>query len=420
MDMNHLLVSMLLILTAAWGLGYIFSRLGLPLMLGELVAGLILGPPLLGWVTASPSLTLLADFGIFFAMFYAGIEMDPRETLEHFWPSLATAAGGAVLPFILGYFTALWFGGTTFQSLFMGLGISVTAVAVQSVILKSMRINRTPLGHIIIGAAIVNDILALISLSVLLTLAKTGELDAVGLIWLLGKTIGFFALTISFGEFVMPRLARRLTDEEAKGFTFAMTVALAMAYLAELAGLHLIIGAFLAGQFVRREIMDEKIYDAIADRFYAIAYGFLMPIFFASLSFHLVFRWSWNFLLLTAVLTIVAILGKVLGAGLAIRLFGHTSGEALVVGLGMNGRGAVELVIAAVVLTLSDELTAAGALATPLLTQEQFSALILMAFITTLMTPLTMKWAVLRTCLGSEQTHFCRLWEEGRVIESRD
>ena len=416
MDMQHLMVSMLLILTVAWGLGYIFSRFGLPLILGELLAGLILGPPVLGWVTASPALTLMADFGIFFAMFYAGIEMDPRETLEHFWPSLATALGGAVLPFVLGYFTARWFGGTTMQSLFMALGISVTAVAVQSVILKSMRINRTPLGHVIIGAAIVNDILALVGLSLLLTLAKSGRLDAASLLWLLGKTIGFFALTIAFGELVMPRLARRLTDDEAKGFTFALTMAFALAYLAEVAGLHLIIGAFLAGQFVRREIMDEKIYDAIADRFYAIAYGFLVPIFFASLSFHLVFTWSWHFVLLTVVLTVVAILGKVIGAGLAIRLLGRTTGEALVVGVGMNGRGAVELVIASVVLTLSDELAAAGVLTLPLLTQEQFSVLVLMAFITTFMTPLALKWAVMRTCLSHEQTQFCRVWDEGQSV----
>jgi len=409
---SQFITSLLLILTAAWGLGYVFSRMGLPLMLGELLAGLILGPPLLVWVTPTPGLELMAEFGIFFAMFYAGMEMDPKELVEHIRPSLAVALGGFILPFFLGFLTVRLFGGTVFQSLFVGMGIAVTAVAVQSVILKSMRINRTKIGHIIIGAAIANDVLALIGLSILLGLARTGTVAAADLLLIFLKNAAFFGFTIAIGQFVMPRLTKELTDESAKGFTFAMTAALTLAYLAELAGLHLIMGAFLAGQFVRREIMDEKVYEAIADRFYGIAYGFLVPIFFASLAFHLHIIWTWNFVFFTLVLTAMAIIGKVLGAGLAVKFFGRTNREAAVVGFGMNGRGAVELVIATVVLQASHELTSAGVISQPLLTQDQFSALILMAFVTTLMAPLTLKWAVLQACRPDEEAEFCRLIEE--------
>lgn len=404
-----LIVNILLILALAWILGLFFSRFGLPLMLGELLAGLILGPPLLGWVTASPALELMADFGIFFVMFHTGIEMDPRETLEHFWPSLAAAMGGFVLPFALGFLVNRLFGGSIFQSLFVGIGMSITAVAVQSVVLKSMRINRSQPGHIIIGAAIIEEIMSLISLSILLGVARSGSVEVGEVILLLVKTTAFFGVTIIFGEFIMPRLTRKLTDEEGKGFTFAMTVSLALAYMAELAGLHLIIGAFLAGQFVRREIMDERIYEAIADRFYGISYGLLMPIFFASLSFHLHFDWSWFFVAFTLMLTLAAIVGKVFGAGFSVRAYGLDKREALVVGIGMNGRGAVELVIASVVLTASRKLMETGILTEPLLTNEQFSALILMAFLTTIFSPLALKWAVRRTCLPSEWTKFCRL-----------
>ncbi len=407
-----LIVSLLLILTAAWGLGYLFSRVGLPLMLGELLAGLILGPPLLGWVALSPPLELMAEFGIFFAMFYAGMEMDPREVLEHLWPSVVTAIGGFVLPFILGLLTALAFGSTFFQALVLALGISITAMAVQSVILQSMSINRSKVGHVMIGAAILQDIAALIGLSVLLGAARSGTVEFMNIFILLLKVTAFFGATVVVGEFVMPRLTRRLTDQAAKGFTFAMMVALAMAYLAELAGLHLIIGAFLAGQFVRREIMNDKVYEAIADRFYGISYGFLVPIFFASLAFHLHFEWTWSFAAFTGVLTLAAVVGKVVGGGLAVRLFGYTTREAAVVGLGMNGRGAVELVVATVVMEVSRELSAAGVITDPLLTQEQFSALVLMAFITTLMAPVTLKWAVRRSCLPGEGEEFCRLLEE--------
>jgi Kef-type K+ transport system membrane component KefB len=407
-----LIINLLLILVAAWVLGSFFSRFGLPVMLGEMLAGVVLGPPLLGIVTASPAIELIAEMGIFFVMFYTGVEMDPKELLEHIRPSLAVALGGFVLPFFLGYVTARAFGGTTYQSLVVGLGISITAIAVNSVILHSMRINKTTLGHIIIGAAIADDILALVALSVVMGLAKTGTVDVAGIAWVVFKVVAFFAATILLGQFVLPRFTRRLHDREGKAFTFAMVSALAMAYLAEQAGLHLIIGAFLAGQFVRKEIMDEKIYEAISDRFFGLSYGFLVPIFFASLSFHLHFTWQWGFVIFASVLTLVAVIGKLAGSAMGLLFFRRNPWESAIVGFGLNGRGAVELVIASVVLKLSGELMSSGALTEPLLTQDQFSALIIMAFVTTLAAPITLRWSVVRACRPDEKAAFCRLWDD--------
>jgi Kef-type K+ transport system membrane component KefB len=353
---TKLLISLLLILVVAWFLGSLFHRCGLPFVLGQLLAGVILGPPLLGLVGPSPAIELLAELGIFFVMFHTGMEMDSRELVENIWPSLAVAAGGFVLPFALGYFTTRIFGGTVIQSLFVGMGISITAIAVQSIILHSMKISRTYLGHIIIGAAIADDIFSLIGLSVLLGLAKTGTINVMNIMVLFFKVGAFFGITILLGHFIIPRFTKNLHDREAKGFTFAITTALAMAYLAELAGLHLIIGAFLAGQFVRKEIKDKKIYDAINDRFYGISYGFLVPIFFASLSFHLHFQWSWSFILFVLAVTLVAIIGKLIGSGLGLAIFKRSFWESTIVGFGMNGRGAVEVVVASIVIKLSNDL----------------------------------------------------------------
>lgn len=411
---TQLILTILLILVVAWFLGWIFTRFGLPVMLGELLAGLILGPPLLGIVSASPPIELMADLGIFFVMFYTGMEMDPRDLLKHIWPSMTVALGGFVLPFILGYFTARLFGGTVFQSLFIGMGISITAIAVNSVILHSMAISKTELGHIIIGAAIADDILSLIALSVLLALAKTGTVEILSLSKIVLKVVAFFGLTILIGHFVVPRFARRLHDRDAKAFTFAVISALIMGYLSELAGLHLVIGAFLAGQFVREEIMDERIYNAISDRFFGLSYGFLLPVFFASLSFHLHLPDDWTSIAFMLILTAMAVLGKLLGCGLGLAVFGHNRWESAIVGFGMNSRGAVELVVASVVIRLSNDLVAGGTISEPLLTEGQFAALIFMAFITTLMAPLTLRWAVLRTCLPDERATFCRLWDEQR------
>jgi Kef-type K+ transport system membrane component KefB len=409
---HQLIINLLLILVVAWILGGFFARFGLPVMLGELLAGIILGPPLLGIVTSSPSLELIAELGIFFVMFYTGVELDPKELVQHIWPSLAAAFGGFVLPFLLGYFTTRLFGATLFQSLVVGLGVSITAIAVQSVILHSLRIHRTDLGHIIIGAAIADDIFALVGLSVLVGLARSGSVEFGAIVFVLLKVVGFFGITILLGHFVLPRFTHMLHDREGKAFTFAMASALLMAYLADLAGLHIIIGAFLAGQFVRKEIMDEKIFYAINDRFFGLSYGFLVPIFFASLSFHLHFSWSAHFIIFATVLTLVAIVGKLVGSGAGLYIFRKSIWESTVVGFGLNGRGAVELVIASVIIKLSNNLMAEGVLSEPLLTQAQFSALILMAFVTTLLAPLTLKWAAMRACDTSEKAAFCSKWDE--------
>jgi Kef-type K+ transport system membrane component KefB len=407
-----LILSLLLILSLAWILGTIFQRFGLPLMLGELLAGVILGPPLLGIIAISPSLEMLAELGIFFVMFHTGVEMDPKELLEHIWPSMAVAIGGFVLPFILGFLITKIFGGTTLQSLFVGMGVSITAIAVQAVILQSMRINQSELGHIIMGAAIADDIFALIALSTLLGFAKTGSIQFLEMAWVLLKVLGFFGLTIIVGQFILPRFTRRLTDQRAKAFTFAITTALLMAYFAELVGLHLIIGAFLAGQFVRKEIMDESIYESINNQFFGISYGFLVPIFFASLSFHLHFTLNWSFALFSFVLISGAVMGKLIGCGLGAAAFKFNAWESAIIGFGMNGRGAVELVVATVVLGLSQDLMESQVITEPLLTSDQFSGLVLMAFVTTIMAPISLKLAVTKTCQSSEKAAFCELWDE--------
>lgn len=406
------IVNLLLILCGAWFLGFIFTKLGLPVMLGELMAGLILGPALLDVVQMTEQLELLAELGIFFVMFYAGMEMNPKELLEHIKPSMAAALGGFVLPFILGFFCTRLFGGTLYQSLFVGMGLSVTAIAVQAVILQSMHIHKTEVGHVIMGAAIADDIFSLVTLSVLLGLAESGSVSAGGLVILLGKVVLFFGFTVLVGEFLVPFLTKRLKDDGGKAFTFALIVALIMAFLAEKAGLHMIIGAFLGGQFVRREIMDEKIYDLISDRFSSISYGFLTPIFFATLGFHLHFEWSASFVLFALAITLVAIVGKLVGCGLGARMAGMNSSEATIIGIGMNGRGAVELVVASVVIKLGNQLLADGVISEPLLTTNQFSALVFMAFVTTVMTPLLLKWSVVRSCSSEQGASFCVLWRK--------
>ena len=137
-----------------------------------------------------------------------------------------------------------------------------------------------------------------------------------------------------------------------------------------------------------------------------------MPIFFASLSFHLHFDWNLSFITFAAVLTLAAIIGKVVGCGAGYVLLKGNYREALIIGFGMNGRGAVEIVVASVVLKLSTELMSTNVISEPLLTNNQFSALILMAFITTMIAPATLKWSVMRTCRSDPESSVCALWDK--------
>jgi Kef-type K+ transport system membrane component KefB len=402
-------INIILILAAAWILGGAFARVRLPRLLGELLAGLLIGPTLLGLVGPGEAITVLADLGIFFLMFYSGMELDPRELLEHFGLAVLVALGGFVLPFAAGYGAAVLFGATTFQALFIAMGLSITAIAVQARILQDMEIHKSKVGHIIIGAAIADDIFALIAFSILTGLARTGRVEAGLVLVLFAKVAAFFGITIVVGQFVMPRITRRLTDTAARGFTFALLAALVMGYLAELAGLHLIIGAFLAGQFVRREVVSPELYEKLNDRFHSLIYGFLGPVFFVSLSFHVSLRLSasqWAFL---GVLVAVAILGKIIGCGVPAVAAGRGWRESLVIGLGMNGRGAVELIVANSVLMLSATLLREGVISQPLLTESQFTVLILMAFVTTLIAPISLRATVPSVCSKSDRD-FCALW----------
>ena len=400
---EHFIINLLLILSSAWAFGALLNRLGLPSVLGGLVVGFILGPPLMNILTPSPHLDFLAELGVFFIMYYIGLEMDPKELLDHLLPSVLVAIGGFIFSFTLGFFAAKLMGATVFQSLFIGLILSVTAIAVQAAILQNMQIHKTVVGHVIIGAALFDDIISLICLSVLLSLAKGGEVHLAGIIIILMKVSAFFIFSIMIGHFVIPLITKRLDDFEGKGFTFAIISALVMAYIAEQAGLHLIIGAFLAGQFVRKEIIDEKILKVIKERFYGLSFGFLLPIFFTTLAFHVKLEWNFQFLMFTLTLIAVAFIGKFVGCGLGAKMSGLGKFESLIIGIGMNGRGAVELVVIGIVIKLSGDLLAEGQILQPLLSEGQVSSLILMVFITTLISPILLKWLLLKSPYHNEQ-----------------
>lgn len=367
-----------LLLACVWIVGRIFRRLNWPPLFGEILAGIIVGPLILGFVEDTEAIRVLAELGIFFLMLHAGLETSPKELFKASKHAVVVAAGGVIVPFLTGWGVSRLFGYSLEESLFIGMGLSITAIAVSAKLFKDYGINKTKVANITMGAAIIDDILGLILFSIVLNFGETGVIDKQEVVLLTGKIVAFFLIVLFVGKKYFKQLNRILYAGN-KGFTFTIIIALLFGVFAELIGLHLIIGAFLAGLFIREEVMDHNLYQKIEDRVYGLAYSFLGPIFFATLAFHLDFTALKTATVFTIVIVLVAIAGKVLGAGICAFGCKLKKVESLGIGLAMNSRGAVELIIASIGLQKG------------IIGQEVFSILVVMAFATTIVSIIGLK-----------------------------
>jgi Kef-type K+ transport system membrane component KefB len=257
-------------------------------------------------------------------------------------------------------------------------------------VLRDVGLLETRLGNVVVSAAVVDDVLSLVLLAVLTAVVRTGSLpDLAAIGWLLGKVALFFALTIPVGRWLLPAIGSRVVPARAAEveFSFLMIVALAFAVLAEQLGMHFIIGAFLAGLFFGRRTLTADDYEDVKRKTATITDGFLAPIFFASIGLHLDPASLGRVPGFVLLLVVVATLGKVVGAGGAARASGLGYRESLGVGTAMNARGAVELIVADVALR-------AGLFSRPdpppPVVQSLYSAVVVMAVLTTVLTPIVM------------------------------
>jgi Kef-type K+ transport system membrane component KefB len=245
-------------------------------------------------------------------------------------------------------------------------------------------------GQIIVSAAVFDDILSLILLAWLTGLMEAGPTGGFALGPLVLNVLAFFVITITVGVFVFPlggRFMRSVKQKELE-FSALLVAALAFSVLAELLDLHFIVGAFMAGLFFGRKTIDEPAYDDVRNKTSAMTFGFLAPIFFASVGLQLDFAAVFVVPAFVAWLLIVAFLGKFIGAGVAARWVGLTRRDAAAVGVGMSARGAIELVIADIALEAGLFDVVPG---TAPVVEHIFSAVVIMAVLTTLATPVLLK-----------------------------
>lgn len=363
---------LLILMVVVWTAGKIFRAVGLPVVFGELAGGILVGPAVFGVIHAdSEVIKVLAELGIFFLMLHAGLETDHEELFKSSKKSVLIAIGGFALPFAGGFFVAQAFGQDLVASLLIAMGLSISAIAMAARVFKDNGILNRRAAHLTLGAAVLNDIIALILFSLVLNLAERGSVEVIPLLIMLVKVCLFFAIVI-IGGMKSAKFMNRIIYFGNKGFTLTLIIALIMGLIAEAIGLHMIIGAFLAGLFMHEEVIDKRVFEKIEDRVYGLAYGFFGPLFFASLAFHLDMTAFYTAPLFLISITLVAILGKVIGSGGVAKALGLDSNESMIIGLAMNNRGAVELIIASIGLQVG------------IIDSTVFSILVIMAFFTTI------------------------------------
>ena len=377
--MHDIALDLVVLLAGIWLVAVTLRPLGLPTVMGELIVGVLLGPAVLGVITPSEAIQLLAEIGIFFLMFHAGVETQPLEFYDALKRSLGVAIVGAIVPFGVSFGIATLFGLDPVGATFVGLTMTATAVVITLKSLKDLGLANTRVARIIIASCVIDDLLTLIFFGLVIGVLSGGTFDPFNIVIALGKVVVFFGAVLLLGRFVYPRLKLPFRSEGGKGFTFVLMTALAAGLFAEAIGLHMILGAYMAGLFFEDKVAHPNLVRIVNDRAYGIAYSFLGPIFFISLGFSITFDISASDVAFIVLLTSVLIVGQISSAGVMALQMGLPFREALTVGVGMCGRAEMAFILASLAL-------AQGAIG-----QENFTALVFTCFVLNLFTPLALK-----------------------------
>ncbi|MEN2983214.1 MAG: cation:proton antiporter [Thermus sp.] len=380
---GHILEVFYLIL-AAQVMAFLFKRLNQPVVIGEVLAGILVGPAILGLVHEGEILEFLAELGAIFLLFMVGLETRLRDILAVGKEAFLVAVLGVAFPFVGGYLFGVQIGFATLPSLFLGTALVATSVGITARVLQELGVLSRPYARIILGAAVIDDVLGLIVLAVVNGVAQTGQVEMGAILRLILLSLLFVGLAV----FLSPLFARlpleRLPVGSPVGFALALGVG--MAALAASIGLAPIVGAFLGGMLLA-EVREKY---RLEEPIFAIE-GFLAPLFFAMVGVRLELSALLSPAILAAggVVTLIAILGKVLGGFLGALTQGVRS--AFTVGVGMAPRGEVGLIVAALGL-------AAGAV-----NEEEYAIVLFMVVFTTLFAPFALKPLIAWTERGLRQ-----------------
>jgi Kef-type K+ transport system membrane component KefB len=386
----HVIISLAILLFAAKLMAELFHRIKLPIVLGELLAGIIVGPFALGGlylVDGEPLVTLnetvrqVGDIAAIVILFTAGLHITPREFLKGGAAAFTVGSIGVIVPFFVGYYVFTAFGVEVLQSMLIATALTATSIAISIQVLTELGRMHSPEARLILGAAIVDDILAIAALSVVTTMVQTGNLtpNIIDITLLILKILAIFVALLIATIFMIPRILHVERLWKSKGSVEGITTAsfFAAAGIAAAVGLSPIVGAFAVGMAVASTRVIRQMEDYVSKLEIIFA-----PLFFAIIGAQVDLRGiNINVLYLAGVIVAVAITTKLAGCGLPAMIFLKNKNKAMKVGIGMISRGEVGLIVAGV------------GVSSGVLNNDIYTTVIIMVASTTIITPIWLKMA---------------------------
>jgi Na+:H+ antiporter len=373
-------LQMSLLLAVALAGHLISSLVRQPAVVGQILAGLIVGPSVFGWITYTTFVANIAHLGAIVLLFVVGLEFRARE-LAAVRPFLIAVAG-VVVPWLAGFLLARWFGFETSRAMLIGVALSATSIAITADTLRELGRLQSPEARLIIGAAVIDDVLALLALS-LVNQVGSGVLEPTMIILLAVKAIAFIAVGAWLGQRLLSQLCEKIdasplsTRSPEFVFVLGLLTAFVYALVAEHLGLSAIVGAFVAGVVFEGIHVNKSRSVHIGAEYVRAAFG---AVFFVSLGVLADLRaLNSDTLIFAAALTLAAFFSKFIGCGLTARMTGVRSKDSMIIGIGMAPRGEVAMVIALLALNQG------------MIQQPTYVALVLMSLFTTLLVPLLLR-----------------------------
>jgi Kef-type K+ transport system membrane component KefB/predicted amino acid-binding ACT domain protein len=378
LDFGQIFTSLALVLVLAKLAAELCERIKIPAVLGEIVAGIVIGPSMLGLVEPSDALKVLAEVGVIILLAEVGLEMDLNELRRVGKASMFVAILGVVLPMSTGVLAGTALGESLNASLFLGAALAATSVGITARVFGDLKALASTEARIVLGAAVADDVLGLIILTVVTRVVEQGSIDAVGLISTIGLAVGFLVIAGAIGLLLVPRILKFIGAKSASpatigvvaaGITFAFSAAASGAKLAP------IIGAFVAGTALARTDHHDRI-----ARDFSVLGSIFIPVFFMQIGIDtdVTKFFSGHVLIVAGILTAIAIAGKMLAA---VGAFG-TNTDKLLIGIGMIPRGEVGLIFATIGVSIG------------VFDEELYAVVLLMVLMTTVITPPLLRWRI--------------------------
>ncbi|MBD0359303.1 MAG: cation:proton antiporter [Nitrososphaeraceae archaeon] len=398
----HIVITLSILLFAAKLFAELFHRINMPVVLGELLAGIVVGPFALGGLplfNGEPLVVLdetvmhIGEIAAIVILFIAGLEITPREFLRGGAASFTVGSLGVIVPFFVGYYVFTAFGLEALEAMLVATALTATSIAITIQVLTELGKMQTKEARLILGAAIVDDILAIAALSVVTTMVQTGNItpDIIDITFLILKTLGFFAVLLIGAVLIIPKVLHVERLWRSEGSIEGITTAsfFGVAGIAAFVGLSPIVGAFSVGMAVASTRVIKQVEEYVSKLGIIFA-----PLFFAIIGAQVDLRGvNLEVLYLSGLIIVIAIITKLVGCGLPAMIFLKDKSKAMRVGIGMVSRGEVGLIVAGVGVS-------SGALSTDI-----YTTVIIMVALTTIITPIWLKVAFKKDVLESRESH---------------